>query len=182
MGQDFRSRFASEWSENIDRMFLYLRLRGLAEENAQDTLQETALVILEKSEEIDEIIPYAYGVMNNLLVASWRKVERSKPRSEDESMNDYANSVTSASLKAMRKEAIDALLNCSLDEGERELIIQKWVLGFSNQEIANQLGVTTTACGTSIHRLKTRLQSELGALPDWLHHESDEASEGTAAE
>jgi len=63
-----------------------------------------------------------------------------------------------------------------LEEEHREPLLLQTIMGFSTQEIAEQLGINEGAVSTRLFRARNRLRARLGLGPDASTQEDDDAA------
>ena len=129
---------------------VYDRERGL--EIMQEAFLKTWKQITNGAE-IVNIRAFVYRVANNLIIDESRKKKSVSLNELQEAGFDPASSVDHSTEVAMRIDAAEALkVLDQLDEKYREVLILRYVDGFSPREIASIIGETANVISVRIHR------------------------------
>jgi RNA polymerase sigma-70 factor (ECF subfamily) len=136
---------------------------------AEDVLQETYLVVLERSSAWDPgrpAMPWLTGILKNQsLMARRRAARRPDPRRLEEPApsDDPALEAVDAEEKERLREAMQRL-----PEPYRGVALLRWRYGLEPTEIADVKGVPPGTVWTWLHRAVQKMKVEMGALPALL--------------
>lgn len=159
--------------------------RALAEDLVQESI-EVALKKLSTFSGNSSLKTWVFAILRNRVVDHYRRSARlvnfSSLAHESEDLEDYLSSLFSENggwlpgsvpaawpspddaLETSRLyAAIDAALK-SLPQQARRVFLMREVLGFEADEVALQVGITTTNCHVILHRARTKLRAQLGAF------------------
>ena len=154
----------------------YLRGRGVDSEQAEDLAQEVFLRIFEKrllskvEESRGKFRSFVLGVANNILrehrerTGAKKRGEGRVPIALDEEIPaDGERSFTHAWMLHLLRLAMKALES---EAARRDLEVFRSFVGCgpSYEELATQLGITTTAVRNALYRTKERLRAEVSKL------------------
>ncbi|HYF13297.1 MAG TPA: RNA polymerase sigma factor [Candidatus Paceibacterota bacterium] len=160
--RDRQREFGEAYSRYADELFRHCSLRIKDRERALDLTQETfmkAWAFIERGGEVREVRPFLYRTLRNLIIDEYRKI---KPHSleamienEDVSVEvllpaDETNTLEAAIDRFEGAHALEVLN--TLPEPYKEVLLLRYVSGFSPSEIATELGESENAVSVRIHR------------------------------
>jgi RNA polymerase sigma-70 factor (ECF subfamily) len=148
--------------------FLVTQDQALAEE----VVQETFVRIFKRSHQFDESRPFEPYLLRSIVNAAVNEVKRRKKwetqqdNEEDfsamELLLDQAASVeTQAERNQLKKEISDAVVR--LSPRQRVVIVQKYYLGLSEKEMADELQAAAGTVKWLLHAARRRLRQLLGS-------------------
>lgn len=177
--RDISEEFGEAYERYSDELFRHCAIRLSDRERALDITQEAFLKTWEymtKGNEVRELRPFLYRTLHNLIIDEYRKHKslslESMVRSEDgdgdiESLMpaDESNTLESAIDRFDGKRVLETLQE--LPDSYREVLVMRYVDGFSPKEIADAIGESENAVSVRVHRglkkLKVLLESEAHA-------------------
>jgi len=143
---------------SIDR-FVHSFIRDSVE--AEDVLQEVALVIVDRYSSYDSTQPFlgwALGIARRVVWAHLRK----KYRDRDLILNDATTHVSGAfeKLDSQVQDMKDALAHCMGKVGGegRQALLLRYEEGLELKQIAHRLGKSVTAAGVLLYRVRCALR------------------------
>lgn len=142
----------SDWVANL--AFRFTGDRDLA----LDVTQEVFLYFLRKFPGFEltaKLTTFLYPAVKNLAIAHRKKAARFA--SNDDALKGIAGNVNDEAAAAAERKVELTRVMASLSEGHREVLLLRFVDGFSLQEVADALGI---ALGT----VKSRLHNALATL------------------
>jgi RNA polymerase sigma-70 factor (ECF subfamily) len=141
---------------------LYATIAALlsGSEGAADVLQETNVVLLEKSVEYDPARPFIPWAVTfaRFQVLAWRKRQsRDRLVLDDVLFNVLADQLTTRAVDPNRR--LDALEKClgKLPQNSRELIDARYVNAETVQRIAGRLGRSVNVVSVALFRIRKSL-------------------------
>jgi RNA polymerase sigma-70 factor, ECF subfamily len=161
MDQDrTKAQFLAAYDEYADAIYRFCVLKVSNSELAQDLTQETFMRYwqsLRKGEKLQNERAYLYTLARNLVI-DWyrRKKESSLDVLTDAGIEFVGDGVQSVTAEAEAKEILTAM--DQLDEDSREVLLLRYVEGFSPKDIAKQLNESANVISVRIHRATKRLQ------------------------
>jgi RNA polymerase sigma-70 factor (ECF subfamily) len=154
-------QFLDAYDKYADDLYRHVIFRVSDKEQAKELLQETYLKTweyLKKGNKIDEIRPFLYRVLHNLLIDYLRK---KKPQV---SLDDLAEDGFDIAHGGRNEEEarIDAkkllVLLDELDESYRNILVMKYVDDMTIQEIAELTGDQPNSISVRLHRALKKLK------------------------
>jgi RNA polymerase sigma-70 factor (ECF subfamily) len=176
--RDRRQEFGEAYERYSDELFRHCCLRISDRERATELTQETfvrAWQYMERGEEVRELRPFLYRTLRNLIIDEYRKhktvslesmLESEQGSTEVFMPADESNTLEAAVDRFDGKRALDSLAR--LPEPYREVLVMRYVDGFSLAEIARELGESENAVSVRIHRglkkMRALLEEEEGDM------------------
>jgi RNA polymerase sigma-70 factor (ECF subfamily) len=155
-----KQEFLRTFNAYGDAIFRFCVLKVSSREIAQDISQEVFTrywQALRKGEDFKNERAYLYTVARNLIIDWYRKKKESSldtlTDAGIEFQGDAANSISDKSEIREVLEVID-----QLDEDDREVMLLRYVEGFSPKEIAQLLSESPNAISVRIHRALKKVQ------------------------
>jgi RNA polymerase sigma-70 factor (ECF subfamily) len=153
-----------------DELFRHCSLRLKDRERALEITQETfvrAWQYMEKGEEVRELRPFLYRTLRNLIIDEYRRnrptsLEGMVDEEEGESVDhllppDETNTLEAAITRYDGVRAMERLKE--LPDAYREVLIMRYVDGFSPREIADEINESENAVSVRIHRGLKKLKA-----------------------
>lgn len=158
--KDFENEFLTIYNENVDAIFRFIAFRLSDRELAKDLSQETftkAWLYLSKNTDVKNARALLYKIAQNLIIDNSRKKKFlsldelmeggfDPGKSEDEEIKGSLDA--QESLKALDK----------LEEKYKEVIILRYVEGYSPKEIGKILNESENHISVKIHRALKQLK------------------------
>ncbi len=147
------------------RLYAYILSLVFNKERAQDILQQTNLVLLEKETDFThgtEFFAWSARVAYYEVLADRRRRARDRHLFSDELLAVVA--AESSKTLATLEDRSDALRECldKLTSAHREILMRRYRPGSSVAEIAASLGKTPNALSALLHRLRSGLVDCVG--------------------
>lgn len=164
--------FGEAYERYSDELFRHCALRLKDRERALEITQETFVRVwqyIQRGDEVRELRPFLYRTLKNMIIDEYRK---HKPVSlegmmseESESIEhmlptDETNTLESAVTRFDGKLALEKL--AELPENYKEVLLMRYVEGYTLKEIADEVGETENAVSVRIHRGLKKLKDLLG--------------------
>jgi RNA polymerase sigma-70 factor (ECF subfamily) len=174
--QDIAEQFGEAYERYSDELFRHTSLRLSDRERALEITQETFMKTwdyMQKGNEVRELRPFLYRTLHNMIIDEYRKTKslslEALARTDDgegdvEALmpQDESNTLERAIERFEGAKALKALTD--LPDLYREVLVMRYVDGFSPKEIAETLGEKENAISVRIHRglkkLKVLLEPE----------------------
>ena len=128
-------------------------------EGAQDVLQETNIVLMEKADEFDSARPFAPWALTfaRFQVMAWRKRQsRDRLVLDDALVDALADRMTADCATTGRLDALEKCLK-KLPAESRELVESRYTQGDPVQEIAARLGRSVNVVSVNLFRIRKML-------------------------
>lgn len=111
------------------------------------------------------------GIARNVLKTYYKK-HANKPQIVE--ISEFINSNINIEEDFMKKEAIVEVLQHinTLSEYQQELLTMKYLLHFTNQEIAKTLGISVNNIGVTLHRTINKLKKQLSESNNFMIQET----------
>ena len=154
MELDKSQLFMQMYDDFADAVFRHCYFRLSDRDKAKDAMQDTFKRIwqyMAKGGEIDNKKAFVFKIANNLIIDSYRK---KKEESLDAMMDggfDVGEDNTESIMTLMFAKKIEELLE-SLNDKYREVIIMRYIDGFSPKEIAEITSETENNVSVRIYR------------------------------
>jgi RNA polymerase sigma-70 factor, ECF subfamily len=154
------------------RIFAYIHTLVPDRHAAEDLLQETSMVVVEKFQEFElgtDFVAWAFQIAWWRVRASRQKFARSKVVFDDEVLESVAH--TAVSLHEEISERHEALAHCleKLHPRDRELLLTRYEPGAGVEEAAERSGRSLEAAYKALGRLRKLLfdcvTNQLGGAP-----------------
>ncbi|MBI4624297.1 MAG: sigma-70 family RNA polymerase sigma factor [Verrucomicrobia bacterium] len=142
------------------RIFAYIRSLVFSRADADDVLQETALVLWEKFDQYEpgtHFDRWAYRIAHFQILAHRQNKARDRLQFGDHLIERLADEMVA---EGDRHEAShDALTQClaKLPEGDRDLIRQRYRPGGTNRDVAQATGRSESVISRALNRIRTAL-------------------------
>ena len=150
-----------EWTRAQPSVGRFVRsfLRNRAE--ADDVLQEVALVVVEKFEDWDSKRPFvgwALGIARRVVLAHLRGKYRDSKVEFSDAIDQVALSFEK--IEPQAELARDSLADClgQVRGQSRQILSLRYTDGLELKQIADQLGVTVSNAGVMLHRVRAALR------------------------
>jgi len=103
------------------------------------------------------------GIARNRLKTYFQKKSKKLQTVE---LTEFINADSDVEGEYLRKEDLSKIFSQldALDERQREIVTMKYILQFTNREIAKQMNMTESNVGVTLHRSIKRIQSNLKAM------------------
>jgi RNA polymerase sigma-70 factor (ECF subfamily) len=173
--RDLEREFGDAFERYNDELFRHCALRLSDKERALELTQETFIRVwqyMQRGEEVREIRPFLYRTLRNLIIDEYRKHTPTSLEGmmteESEGVEhllpaDETNTLEAAITRFDGVRAMERLKE--LPDTYREVLLMRYVDGFSPSEIAEEIGESENAVSVRIHRglkkLKTLLEPEI---------------------
>ena len=166
-----KAEFAESFALYGDAIFRFCIVKVTNREQAEDMTQEVFMrywQYLRDGKEMTNTRSFLYTIANN-LAKDWYK--KKKSTSLDDRLEAGDESVlrsddTSQELLAEYARVLDVIAD--MEEGDRTVLLLKYVDGLPPRDIAEILGETANAISVRINRAETRLQGKF----EPPHHET----------
>ena len=166
-----QTQFLSAYDAYNDAIFRFCLLKVSSREIAQDITQEVFMRYwqnLRKGEDFKNERAYLYTVARNLVIDWYRKKKESSLDAIMETGVDFrGDGPTSITDHVEAAEVLEVIQQ--LDETDREVLLLRYVEGFSPKDIAQQIGESANVVSVRIHRA-------LGKVQDLMHVQSKSVS------
>ncbi len=172
MRDEVHQEFKEAYERYSDELFRHCAMRLSDRERALEITQEAFLRTwnyLSRGEEIQELRPFLYRTLKNLIIDEYRKMktyslEGMVNEEEGETVesllpHDDSNSLEAAVDRFEGRRAM-ALL-AQLPDTYREVVILRYVDGLSPKEIAQQLSESENTVSVRLHRALKKLRDLL---------------------
>ena len=148
--------FMRLWVGHQSRVYAYIRALVFSRADAEDILQEVAVVLWRK---FDQFVPgsrfdqWAYRVARNQILYFRQKCTRDRLLFSQELMDQLADEL--AASHPARSEYLDALESCldGLPEGDRALVQQRHQPGATNRSVSKLRGKSESAISRALDRI-----------------------------
>jgi RNA polymerase sigma-70 factor (ECF subfamily) len=170
--QDIAGQFGEAYERYSDELFRHSSLRLSDRERALELTQEAFLKTWEyirKGNEVRDIRPFLYRTLRNLIIDEYRKAKSvslegivsGTEGGDVESLMpaDETNTLETAIDRFEGARALEALKQ--LPDSYREVLVMRYVDGFSPREIAESIGENENAVSVRVHRGLKKLKSLL---------------------
>lgn len=172
MRDEVHQAFSKAYERYSDELFRHCSLRLSDRERALEITQEAFLRTwdyLSRGQEIQELRPFLYRTLKNLIIDEYRKMksyslEAMIDEEEGETVEtllpqDESNTLEAAVNRFEGKQALDML--GKLPDTYKEVLILRYVNGFSPKEIAEELSESENTVSVRIHRALKKLRELL---------------------
>jgi RNA polymerase sigma-70 factor (ECF subfamily) len=167
---DLQNQFLAAFDAYQNAIFRFCLLKVSNRDVAQDITQETFMrywQTLRASEDepekkLSNERAYLYAIARNLVIDWYRRKKDASLDSIMETGMDFEGSISARTITDYAStEEILKVLN-TLEEGDRELILLRYIEGYGPQEIAKLLNESPNVVSVRIHRAIKKLQVSLG--------------------
>ena len=156
-----------------DLLYAVVRSLGVAESEAEDILQEAFLRLWEKVERLRSLpekrcFNYVYTTVRNTAFSHLSRRARLPGLSlDDPALPEPGGKLgpEDVLLSLERERAFDEAMD-RLEEGPRQLLLRRYVLEESDEEIAESLGVKKDSVRMLLTRARRKLREELKKLEE----------------
>jgi RNA polymerase sigma-70 factor, ECF subfamily len=163
---DLEAKFLNMYDEHADTLFRYVSFKVSDKEKAKDLVQETFLKVWEQfversgtETELQNPKAFLFRVATNLVIDTYRKKKEISLDALVELGADFGHDTSGHIVdKAEIKHLIREIEK--LDEIDRDLILLRYVDGFSIPEIADISGQRENTVSVRIHRVIKQLQEK----------------------
>ena len=172
MRDGVQQQFSKAYELYSDELFRHCSLRLSDRERALELTQEAFLRTwnyLSKGEEIEQLRPFLYRTLKNLIVDEYRKMktyslEGMIDEAEGETVesllpSDDSNTLEAAVDRFEGKRAMDML--GKLPDAYKEVLILRYVDGLAPKEIAEALSESENTVSVRLHRALKKLRDLL---------------------
>lgn len=167
------SEFASLYTGCQSRLYAFIcSLLGSAND-AVDVLQETNLVLWQKSDEFREgtdFLAWAFSVAHYQVMAYREKKGRDRLSFNDDLLDTLANETSAYQREADTRLAALATCLTQLSKNNQSLVRKRYGLGVSVKELAEELGRTANVVAVTLHRIRVALMK---CIQDRILREND---------
>lgn len=169
--QDATGQFADAYERWSDELFRHCALRISDRERARELTQECFLKVwqyIERGGEIQDLRPFLYRTLKNLIVDEYRKMKTfslesmvTEEMGDTEALMppDESNTLEAAIDRFEGARALEALK--LLPDAYREVLIMRYVESLTPGEIAKTLHESENAVSVRIHRGLKKLKQVL---------------------
>ncbi len=158
VSQKIRRAFLTEYDQNYQRVYRYIRMRTTREEDAKDLTSDVFISAIEHLEHYDpqkgKFEQWIISIAKNRLIDHWR--QRKDVLVEDEMLEQMAGDVN----KGLNSRIDLKQILADIPDTDRALVTFHYVDGYSYEEIAKMLNATTSAVRQRSSRIMRRLQQE----------------------
>ena len=155
-----QNQFLSAYDAYNDAIFRFCLLKVSNREIAQDIAQEVFMrywQTLRKGEKLKNERAYLYTVARHLVIDWYRKKKETSLDAIMETGVDFAGQEQSSITDHVEATEVLAVIQ-QLEEGDREVLLLRYVEGFTPKEIAAQLGESANVVSVRIHRALKKVQ------------------------
>jgi RNA polymerase sigma-70 factor (ECF subfamily) len=144
------------WVQHQSRVYAYIRSLVFRRADAEDILQEVAVVLWRKFDQFEpgsRFDQWAYRVARNQVLYYRQKSTRDRLLFSQDVMDSIADEM--AASNPARGEYFDALESCldGLARDERELVRKRHEPGATNRSISKTLGRSESAVSRALNRI-----------------------------
>jgi RNA polymerase sigma-70 factor (ECF subfamily) len=152
---------------HFDRVYSYLHMSVGNRHDAEDLTTQTFLKMLEAIDRFRwrkaPFSAWLFRIAHNLAMDHFRATRRWQPQEEvPEREGAEESSAEEAALEAIGRRSMLELIE-SLSPEQRQVLILKFVFGFSNGEVATILGKTEGAVKSLQHRALVSLEKQMSS-------------------
>jgi RNA polymerase sigma-70 factor (ECF subfamily) len=164
--------FGEIYDSYVPRIFRFAFLKIGSRENAEDLTSETFLrfwTYIRKEEiESDTAEPILYRIARNLIIDFYRKKEIAVQEIDDEVANCLKDERSDFAKELMEREEIREMMEMlkEIKDEYQEIIILRYVEGFSPEEIANITGKSKGSVRVLSHRALKSLEKVMKMKKD----------------
>ena len=158
--------FARLYQESYGIVYGYVRLRVQDEATAEDIVSEAFLKAARSFSSFDparaKFTTWVIKIATNCMNDYWRQA---RPTTDIEDVPESFLSITDDTDQIANRAVIKSLLSV-LDETEKQLVLMKYLLGYRNVDIAQELNMNASTISTKLaHALeKMREKAEKEAV------------------
>ena len=159
-----REFFRRLYRDHYQALFAYTHQLGLGKEVAEDYVQDTFLAAIRHIDTLREYENprgYLYRILKNVIgygLRSMRYAVELHRRLEEAEASAGAEPCAGVL-------GPETLYRGSVSDGELELLIRFYLEGWSQKELARQLGISENACQKRITRAKAHLREAIQEAP-----------------
>jgi RNA polymerase sigma-70 factor, ECF subfamily len=171
---DFEQQFKDAFERYSDELFRHCSMRISDRERALELTQDAFMRTwdyVRKGGEVRELRPFLYQTLRNLIIDEYRKVKLHSldsmlENAESGAMEamlpqDDTNTVEAAMERLDAKQALKRV--DELPEAYREVILLRYVEGFTPKEISMVVGESENVVSVRIHRALKKMREMLEA-------------------
>lgn len=162
-------QFEEIYNEHFSRIFMYIRKHIVHQQDSEDLTAEVFLAAYRNWDAYDpKLCPVAawlYMIASCRLKNFYR--DRKKIVSFDEAMSygdTNSENYCEAALELMDNRRTLAVVIKALNDREQQIIVQKYFLGLTNQEIADELKMTQgnvrVVCTRALRKMRSLLPAD----------------------
>jgi RNA polymerase sigma-70 factor, ECF subfamily len=155
--------FKKTYDEYADAIFRFCLMKTSNKEQAEDLVQETFMRLwqsLRDGKEMQNVRAYLYTIANN-LVTDWYRKRKPESLTALEEKGFEAKDVTSETPLREAEHAEVLRLVEQLDEGDRAVLLMRFIEGIEPREIAEMLGESANVISVRIHRALKRVRQSI---------------------
>lgn len=158
-----KAYFLSAYDEHADELYRFCLFKVSDPERAQDLVQDVFTSFWQKirlGEHIEHPRAFLYTTARNRVIDWYRKrKETSLDQLQDEGFDPLGSSGNEIVTRAEHQEALRAIE--TLDEPSREVILLRYVEGWTPLEIARLTGETPNVISVRLNRAIKRLRTNM---------------------
>ncbi len=158
-----KTQFLSAYDVYGDAIFRFCVLKVSNRELAQDLSQEVFMRYwqsLRKGEEFQNERAYLYTLARNLVIEWYRKKKETSLDALSEAGVEFKGDTSKSITDSAEAREVMGVIN-ELEEADREVLVLRFVEGFSPKEIAELSDETANTISVRIHRALKKVQELL---------------------
>ena len=163
--ETLQNQFLSAFDAYNDAIFRFCVLKVSTREIAQDITQETFMRYwqsLRKGDVLQNERAFLYAIARNLVIDWYRKKRESSLDVLTEAGIDFVGDGSKSITDQAEVQEVLAVIQ-KLEEGDREVLLLRFVEGFSPKEIAEMLEESANVISVRIHRALKKVQELIHA-------------------
>jgi RNA polymerase sigma-70 factor (ECF subfamily) len=163
--ETLQNQFLSAFDAYNDAIFRFCALKVSTREVAQDITQEVFMRYwqsLRKGEALQNERAFLYTIARHLVIDWYRKKKDSSLDVLTEAGIDFAGDNSKSITDQAEVQEVLAVIQ-KLEEGDREVLLLRFVEGFSPKEIAEVLEESANVVSVRIHRALKKVQELIHA-------------------
>lgn len=166
MDEDLKKRFEAAYDDYSDSIFRYCFVKSRDRQVALDITQEAFVrtwTYMQRKGAIDDMRPFLYRVARNLWYDHVQKDKRLTSLDVLVDAGWQTPAKEEADAEAHTREAQEIIIKKleELDDGDRDILVLRYIEEMDIGEIAKIIGKTENATSVHIHRAKKKLESLL---------------------
>ena len=158
--ETLQTQFLGAYDTYNDAIFRFCLLKVSSREVAQDITQEVFMRYwqnLRKGEDFKNERAFLYAIARNLVIDWYRKKKESSLDAIMETGVDFKGDTSKAITEHAEANEVLAVIE-QLEETDREVLLLRYVDGFSPKDIAEQIGESPNVVSVRIHRALKKVQ------------------------
>ena len=150
-------QFLRLYAEHEVALHTFVRSLLPTREEAAEVMQEVMVILWQKSGQVDEFRPWAFGVARLAALRHLERRKRDRHVFDSELVNQLAEE--SAAMSERHSDQREALESClqKLPTTQRELVLTAYTKGTRMDDLATRRGQTPMALYKLLHRIRQAL-------------------------